>query len=244
MPSQRRRRQPTANLFDTDLARAVNSQMVRTTRHNRKNNPLPNLTNLNASTPRQVRNILKQDVKDARARMIDSASSAEKGKQAFWADADMKKQRHVACGSANGKKALRFLTPGSRDMSSNVLPGCYYDPKGSRIRKGRGLAVPLIRRHYQYHTVGSGFIRHGDALYGGTLSNRDLEPYLLRLLHIRARIPSRFTSAMQTLLEDAQHLQRMEREGFTIDPTLLQNTIRDMSTVINNFPTGHQESKE
>ena len=146
MPAKRR--QPTANLFETDVARAVNSQMVRSSRS--RKTPLPdNLTAFNASEPRQIRNILKQDVKDARARMIESAASEAKGKRLFWADADLRRQRHTACGSATGKKALRFLTPASRDLSSNVLPGCYYDPKGTRIRRGQGLAVPLIRRHYQ-----------------------------------------------------------------------------------------------
>jgi len=142
-----KRRQPTANLFQTDVARAVNSQMVRSSRSRKEALP-DNLTSFNAPEPRQVRSILKQDVKDARHRMIESAASAAQGKRLFWADADLRRQRHTACGSATGKKALRFLTEGSRDLSSNVLPGCYYDPKGSRIRKGTGLAVPLIRRHY------------------------------------------------------------------------------------------------
>lgn len=228
MPSKRR--QPTANLFETDMNRAVNSQMVRTTSRSRKNVLPENLANINAVEPRQVRNILKQDVKDARARMIESASTPSAGKRAYWADSDLRRQRHTACGAAKGKKGLRFLTAGSRDLSSNILPGCYLDPKGSRIRKGRGLAVPLIRRHYQ--------------IYGGALSTRDLEPYLLRLLHIRARIPHRFTSEMQETLEDAQTLQRMQREGFSIAPSAVQQAINDMNTIINNFPTGHQESKE
>lgn len=228
MPSKRR--QPTANLFETDMNRAVNSQMVRTTSRSRKNVLPENLANINAVEPRQVRTILKQDVKDARARMIESAATPEKGKRAYWADSDLRRQRHTACGAAKGKKALRFLTEGSRDLSSNILPGCYLDPKGSRIRKGRGLAVPLIRRHYQ--------------IYGGALSNRDLEPYMLRLLHIRARMPNRWTPRMQETLEDAQDIHRMINEGFNVDPMLLQNTINDMNSIINNFPTGHQESKE
>ena len=144
-----KRRQPKANLFETDMNRAVNSQMVRTTTRSRKN-PLPeNLDRFNAVEPRQVRNILKQDVKDARYRMIESASTPSAGKRAFWADSDLRKQRHTACGAARDNKGLRFLTAGSRDITSDILPGCYFDPKGSRIRKGRGLPVPLIRRHYQ-----------------------------------------------------------------------------------------------
>jgi hypothetical protein len=142
-----KRRQPTANLFQTDINRAVNSQMVRGSRSRKEALP-DNLTTFNAPEPRQVRSILKQDVKDARHRMIESAASAAQGKRLFWADTELRRQRHTACGSATGKKALRFLTEASRDLSSNVLPGCYHDPKGSRIRKGRGLAVPLIRRHY------------------------------------------------------------------------------------------------
>ena len=140
-----KRRQPTANLFETDIARAVNSQMVSGSRSRTRKLP-DNLTSFNAPEPRQIRNILKQDVKDSRARIIDSAPSEARGKRLFWADADLRRQRHTACGSAKGKKALRFLTAGSRDLSSNVLPGCYNDPKGSRIRNGRGLAIPLIRK--------------------------------------------------------------------------------------------------
>lgn len=228
MPSKRR--QPTANLFETDMNRAVNSQMVRTTSRSRKNALPENLTNFNAVEPRQVRNILKQDVKDARARMIESAATPSAGKRAYWADSDLRRQRHTACGAAKGKKGLRFLTEGSRDLSSDILPGCYLDPKGSRIYKGRGLAVPLIRRHYQ--------------IYGGALSTSDLEPYLLRLLHIRARMSHRFTSEMQETLEDAQALQRMQREGFSIAPSAVQQAIHAMNAIINNFPTGHQETKE
>jgi hypothetical protein len=227
-----KRRQPTANLFQTDMNRAVNSQMVRTTSRNRKN-PLPeNLTHFNAVEPRQIRSILKQDVKDARYRMIESASSQSKGKKAFWADSDLRKQRHTACGAAKGNKALRFLTAGSRDLASDILPGCYFDPKGSRIRKGRGTAVPLIRRHYQ--------MRGGSA----RLTVRDLEPYTLRLRHIIARTPHLVPAAANEMLGEAEDVMRMANEGFDIDETYLGALRSQLQSIINNFPTGHQESKE
>lgn len=148
MPKARKR---TANLFDVDAARAVNSEMSRRSRD--RSQPMPkNLLNvdLQATEPRQIRKILSQDVKDTRARMIESAPTPSAGKKLFWADTNLRKDRHVACGSAKGKKALRFLTAGSRDLESNELPKCYNDPKGSRIRSGRGAPVPLIRRHYQW----------------------------------------------------------------------------------------------
>lgn len=141
-----RRRQPKASLFAIDAARAVNSQMARQGRD--RSQPLPrNLLNaeLQAAEPRQIRNIIKQDVKDARARIIESAATPAAGKKAFWADADLRRQRHTACGSATGPKAIRFLTVGSRDLASDILPACYFNPKGSRVRKGRGMVVPIIR---------------------------------------------------------------------------------------------------
>lgn len=227
-----KRRQPTANLFQTDMNRAVNSQMVRSTSRSRKN-PLPtNLTNFNASEPRQVRNILKQDVKDARFRMIESAATPSKGKQSYWADSDLRKQRHTACGAAKGDKALRFLTAGSRDITSDILPGCYFDPKGSRIRKGRGMAVPLIKRHY--------VMRGGSA----RLTASDLEPYTFRLRHIRARTPHLLPAVTNELIEEAEELMAMQRQGFDIDETYIATLRSQLQSFLNNFPTEHQESKE
>lgn len=226
-----KRRQPTANLFDVDLNRAVNSQMVRDTSRSRKN-PLPNnLTSANAVEPRQVRNILKQDVKDARARMIESASPPSAGKRAYWADSDLRRQRHIACGAAKGKKALRFLTEGSRDLSSNILPGCYMDPKGSRIRKGRGLAVPLIRKH------------RGGAVTS-SLTVRDLEPYTLRLRFMRARTPHLMTEEALELLQESEEVMTMHRQGFDIDPAYIDQLRTAMQSFLNNFHPGHTESKE
>lgn len=143
MPKTRKR---TANLFEVDAARAVNSEMSRRSRD--RSQPLPrNLLNvdLQATEPRQIRKVLTQDVKDARARIIESASSPSVGKKLFWADTGLRRDRHVACGSARGNKALRFLTAGSRDLESNELPKCYFDPKGSRVRSGRGMGLPIIR---------------------------------------------------------------------------------------------------
>lgn len=241
-----KRRQPTANLFDVDLNRAVNSQMVRTTSRNR-NQPLPgNLANMNASEPRQVRNILKQDVKDARARMIESASTPSAGKRAYWADSDLRRQRHIACGAAKGKKALRFLTEGSRDLWSDILPGCYMDPKGSRIRKGRGLAVPLIRRHFALRNPWQ-----SDGLYalrGGAVTSsltvRDLEPYTLRLRFMRARTPHLMTEEALELLQESEEVMTMHRQGFDIDPAYIDQLRTAMQSFLNNFHPGHTESKE
>ena len=225
-------RQPKANLFQTDMNRAVNSQMVRSTIRSRKN-PLPeNLDRFNAVEPRQIRSILKQDVKDARYRMIESASTPSAGKRAFWADSDLRKQRHTACGAARGNKGLRFLTAGSRDITSDILPGCYFDPKGSRIRKGRGTPVPLIKRHYT--------IRGGSA----RLTVRDLEPYTLRIRHIIARTPHLLPAAANEILGEAEDVMRMANEGFDIDSSYLGTLRSQLQSIINNFPTGHQESKE
>jgi hypothetical protein len=214
------------------MNRAVNSQMVRTTSRSRSNALPQNLTNFNAVEPRQIRNILKQDVKDARYRMIESASTPSKGKRAYWADSELKEKRHTACGSARGKKGLRFLTAGSRDLSSDILPGCYFDPKGSRIRTGRGTAVPLIKRHY---VMRGGSVR---------LTVRDLEPYTLRLRHVIARTPHLVPAAANEMLGEAEDVIRMANEGFDIDSSYIGTLRSQLHSIINNFPTGHQESKE
>lgn len=80
-----------------------------------------------AHNPRQVRNILKSDMKQARHAAIQEGGprvGAKRFNQNFRED------RHRACGTARGNKAVRFLTSGSRNIESDVLPGCYMDPKG------------------------------------------------------------------------------------------------------------------
>lgn len=135
------RRLRTGNTADLDAARMVNNQMSSASKTRKQKLPARLLNHdLQAVEPRQIRKILAQDLKDARWRTIESAPNAAKGKRLF--NAEYKDDRHTACGSKRGKKAVRFLTPGSRDIHSNVLPGCYLDPKGKKT--GKGLSPRLL----------------------------------------------------------------------------------------------------
>lgn len=138
-----RRRKRTANLVEVDMARAVNSQMARSSRD--RSQPLPRRllnADVQAVEPRQIRNILAQDMKDTRWRTIESAPNETLGKRMF--NSQYRRERHTACGKATGDRALRFLTPGSRDPQSNELPRCYFDPKGRKVRNGRGIVKSFI----------------------------------------------------------------------------------------------------
>lgn len=134
------RRKRTINLFEADAARAVNSQMARTNRS--RSQPLPKTllnADMQATEPRQIRKVMAQDLKDARWRTFESAPSEQEGKKMF--NDQYREERHTACGSK--KKAIRFLTEGSRDIESNELPKCYMDPKGLALsNKNKSIACP------------------------------------------------------------------------------------------------------
>ena len=133
-----KRRKRTANLAEVDMARAVNSALSgRARTRGSQQQPLPQRflnADMQAVEPRQIRNILAQDMKDARWRTIESAPNETLGKRMF--NTQYRRERHTACGRATGDRALRFLTPGSRDPQSNELPRCYFDPKGRKVRNG------------------------------------------------------------------------------------------------------------
>ena len=86
--------------------------------------------------PRQIRNVMKQDLKEARAAVVATARDRTKALREF--NATSKTDRHKACGSSRGKTAVRFVAPASRDLASNVLPGCYEDPKGLATKNRAG----------------------------------------------------------------------------------------------------------
>ena len=115
------------NMSATALGRIVNSATLQAPRGQGR---LRNNAAVEAALtePRQIRNVLKQDLKEARHTVVSTAHDRARALKEF--NATSKRDRHTACGSAKGKSAVRFVAPASRDISSNVLPGCYQDPKG------------------------------------------------------------------------------------------------------------------
>lgn len=123
MPPRKR----TTNVAESDLAQRVNSEMMRRTDRSRKAKLPERLHEVNAVEPRQIRKIMAQDLKDARhaaAQGPNRRHALRNFNTSFSGD------RHAACGKRTGNKAVRFLTEGSRDITSNELPKCYQDPKG------------------------------------------------------------------------------------------------------------------
>lgn len=114
------------NASAISVARAVNSQSLRASRGQQG---IRN-ANLAAVEPRQVRQVLAADIKQLRAAVVRTADNLTKALKEY--NKETRDQRHTACGSRKGKAGLRFLTPGSRDPNSNVLPSCYDDPRGKK----------------------------------------------------------------------------------------------------------------
>lgn len=115
-----------ANTARLETGRIVNSA---TTRVKRSQGSLKRLNDdLQLVEPREIRNLLKKDLKDLRSVMLESRPNAPgAAKKAF--NRQTVKDRKAACSQGS----VRFITPGSRDPKSDVLPGCYGMPKGHKL---------------------------------------------------------------------------------------------------------------
>lgn len=79
--------------------------------------------------PGQIRQAIRFDMKQARHAILQSRTGS-RGAALKRFTRDTVQERNRAC-SARGQ-SIRFLTPGSRDIETQILPRCYRNPKGKR----------------------------------------------------------------------------------------------------------------
>lgn len=80
--------------------------------------------------PGEIRQAMKLDLKQARHTALETRGTKTRQATLKQFNKDTKQDRGRAC--SRRRTSVRFLLPGSRDISTNILPRCY-DPKGRKV---------------------------------------------------------------------------------------------------------------